>query len=90
MMTRKVCFLALAGLVSIQPVMAEDAAETSLTTENQKFSYALGMDIGRSLKQLNAKANINIEDFNKGLQDTLKGQKTLLTQKQAQQIKIQF
>ena len=50
-----------------------------------KFSYGLGMGIGQNLLSLGVK-NISIEDFVKGINDVLAGEKTALTHAEAQKV----
>lgn len=50
-----------------------------------KFSYGLGMGIGQNLLSMGVK-NISIEDFVKGINDVLAGEKTALTHAEAQKV----
>ena len=50
-----------------------------------KFSYGLGMCIGQNLLSMGVK-NISIEDFVKGINDVLAGEKTALTHAEAQKV----
>jgi len=64
------------------------AAPAPLTTKEQKFSYALGMDIGNkvgvSLKQQSLEVDPNL--ISQGLKDTMTGAKTRLTAEEAQAV----
>ncbi len=58
------------------------AAPVTLTTEQQKLSYAIGMSIAHSLK--NQPMEIDPSIVAQGLKDTLSGAKPLLTDQEAQ------
>ncbi len=60
------------------------AEPTELTNSLDKASYAIGMDIAISLKNNNVEANADI--LGKAIKDVLTGQKTLLTEQEAQSI----
>jgi FKBP-type peptidyl-prolyl cis-trans isomerase FklB len=67
---------------------AKTAAAPALTTRKQKFSYALGMDIGNkvgpSLKQQSVDVDPNL--VSQGLKDAMSGTKTRLTPEEAQAV----
>ena len=63
---------------------AKKATPLTLTTQQQKFSYAVGMSIGNSLKQ--NEAQVDPEIVARGLKDMLAGSSTLLTPQQAQDV----
>lgn len=73
--------LALA-LTAIQ-VKAQDTGTTgttgtdTLTTEKQKVSYAIGVQVAKGLK--NDKVDVDVPTLMKGLQDTLAGDKVLMS-----------
>lgn len=50
-----------------------------------KFSYGLGMGIGQNLASMGV-ANMNIEDFVKGIKDVLSGAKTEISHSEAQAV----
>ncbi|MBR3915658.1 MAG: FKBP-type peptidyl-prolyl cis-trans isomerase [Bacteroidaceae bacterium] len=50
-----------------------------------KFSYGLGMGIGQNLLSMGVK-NMNVEDFIKGINDVLKGEKLEMTHAEAQKV----
>ncbi len=60
---------------------AKSAAAPALTTQKDKFSYALGMNLGTSLHKQSVPVDPNI--LARGLKDALAGGKTLLTEDQA-------
>jgi FKBP-type peptidyl-prolyl cis-trans isomerase FklB len=60
---------------------AKTAAPLSLKTEKEKFSYALGMNIGSSMKRQGVSVDSAI--LARGLKDALAGGKTLLTEDEA-------
>ncbi|HLH09219.1 MAG TPA: FKBP-type peptidyl-prolyl cis-trans isomerase [Terriglobales bacterium] len=55
---------------------------TTLTTDKQKQSYAIGMSFGRSLKR--DSLDLDLDILMQGLKDTLAGNKMLLTDQEAQ------
>jgi FKBP-type peptidyl-prolyl cis-trans isomerase FklB len=67
---------------------AKSATATALTTRTQKFSYALGMDIGSkvgpSLKKQSVEVDPNL--VSQGLKDAMAGAKTRLTEQEAQAV----
>jgi len=67
---------------------AKSATATALTTRTQKFSYALGMDIGSkvgpSLKKQSVEVDPNL--VSQGLKDAMSGAKTRLTEQEAQAV----
>ncbi len=61
--------------------VAKSPAPLALTTPKDKFSYALGMNLGTSLHRQSVPVDPNI--LARGLKDSLAGGKTLLTEEQA-------
>lgn len=59
-----------------------------LTTDKQKVSYMVGMDLGRNLTQIQDELDVAI--LVQGLQDTLAGRPTKLTEEQANEVKQSF
>ncbi|MBX3725556.1 MAG: FKBP-type peptidyl-prolyl cis-trans isomerase [Xanthomonadales bacterium] len=59
-----------------------------LTTDRQKVSYMVGMDLGRNLTQIQDELDVAV--LVQGLQDTLAGRPTKLTEEQANQVKQDF
>jgi FKBP-type peptidyl-prolyl cis-trans isomerase FkpA/FKBP-type peptidyl-prolyl cis-trans isomerase FklB len=64
------------------------ADKKELKTETEKVSYAIGMDIGNSLKRLDA--DIDTNALRQGVQDVLKGEKTLMTQEEVMKTMQEF
>jgi FKBP-type peptidyl-prolyl cis-trans isomerase FklB len=60
---------------------AKSQAVPTLTTQKDKFSYALGMNLGTSLHKQSVDVDPNL--VLRGLKDSLSGGKTLLTEDQA-------
>jgi FKBP-type peptidyl-prolyl cis-trans isomerase FklB len=73
-----------AGTTAAKPT----AAATALTTRKQKFSYALGMNIGTGLGGNLKKQSVEVDPalVSQGLKDALAGTKTRLTQDEAQAV----
>jgi FKBP-type peptidyl-prolyl cis-trans isomerase len=62
---------------------ASSAAAGALTTDKQKASYALGMNIATGLSQQMKPGDIDNASLERGIKDTLAGAKPLLTAEQA-------
>lgn len=60
-------------------------ADKELETDEQKLSYALGLEIGTFLKGLGTE--IDLELFQRAIEDQLKGRKPLISPEEAAQIK---
>ena len=67
---------------------ATPPAASEFKTPGEKLSYAIGMDVGTRMKDL--QADIDLKVFMRGLEDTMKGNKPLLTQEEAFQVKKEF
>jgi FKBP-type peptidyl-prolyl cis-trans isomerase len=67
---------------------AKSAAAPALTTRKQKFSYALGMNIGAGLGANLKKQSVDVDSnlISQGLKDAISGGKTRLTQEEAQAV----
>jgi FKBP-type peptidyl-prolyl cis-trans isomerase FkpA len=59
-----------------------------LTTEKQKVSYMVGMDVGRNLGQI--KDEIDVDVLVQGMKDAMAGGETKLTPEQANEVKQAF
>jgi len=66
----------------------EKAPQLELKSPSAKLSYALGLEIGSSLKRI--QTNINLAAFVRGLEDMVKGRTPLLTPQQATAVKKDF
>ena len=77
------------GAIAQEPVKA-DAAKPAPTVKVDKHSIStmIGMDIGRGLTQI--KDDIDIKAVEQALEQTLKGEKTSLTQEEALQVRQEF
>ncbi len=60
---------------------AENENKAELTTASEKAGYAVGLDIGASLKRF--ESGIELKALFRGIEDSLKGNKPLLTQEEA-------
>jgi len=67
---------------------ATGAEESKFKTPQEELSYVLGMDMGASLKRLGT--DVDLKTLMQGLEHTLKGEQTLLTSEQANNIKQAF
>ncbi|MBX3701836.1 MAG: FKBP-type peptidyl-prolyl cis-trans isomerase [Dokdonella sp.] len=77
------------GAIAQEPAKA-DAAKAAPTVKVDKHSIStmIGMDIGRGLTQI--KDDIDIKIVEQALEQTLKGDKTSLTQEEALQVRQEF
>lgn len=77
-------YLMIAALLSgIGANVTAKAAEGAKKELKDSLSYAIGMDVGGNLKEL----NIDLPTFYRGLEDIMKGKTPLLTEEQAKEIK---
>lgn len=63
---------------------ASDSSNGQFANDNAKRSYALGMDIGNSLKDL--PIDIDLDQLNQGVKDVVSGNKTKLTKEELQSV----
>lgn len=61
---------------------ASKTDSSALKTDKEKFSYALGMNLGSGLHKQGVEIDSNV--FARGVKDAIEGGKTLLTQEEAQ------
>jgi FKBP-type peptidyl-prolyl cis-trans isomerase len=80
-------WLPILGLALALTACGKDG-KSSLNTDTEKFSYAIGMDIGRSLKRLDTE--IDVAALRQGVQDVLDDKETLLTQEQVVEVMTSF
>ena len=73
------------GCVAMQAGFAAQTqqASTTLKTENDRASYTIGVDMGKSLQAQKLKLNIDL--LAQGIKDGMAGGKFLMTQKEMQQ-----
>lgn len=64
------------------------AEKADLQTEEQKFSYAMGLSLGKYFKELEEKFDLNL--VQEGIKDGYGGEKTLLTDAESQEIQQAF
>jgi FKBP-type peptidyl-prolyl cis-trans isomerase len=76
---------ALALALCLLTFAAEEEKAPALETSSAKFSYALGLEIGASLKRL--QTEIDFAALTRGVEDSLKGRKPLLTPQEAAEVK---
>ncbi|MDQ6961399.1 MAG: FKBP-type peptidyl-prolyl cis-trans isomerase [Mariprofundaceae bacterium] len=67
--------------------MPSIAAESTLKTDNEKLSYAIGMDIGKSIQAM--KLNLDLDVFLKGVKSATEGS-ALMTDAEAREIRQSF
>jgi FKBP-type peptidyl-prolyl cis-trans isomerase FklB len=71
-----------------QTPAAKSPATPALTTKKDRFSYALGMNLGSNLKKQNVPVNEAL--FARGLKDSMAGAKTLLTEDEARAVMMEM
>ncbi|MHC4871548.1 MAG: FKBP-type peptidyl-prolyl cis-trans isomerase [Planctomycetota bacterium] len=59
------------------------AADKKLVTEDEKFSYSIGMDVAKSLQSLKGTVNVDVNLIVKGLLDSVSGKPGALTDQEA-------
>jgi FKBP-type peptidyl-prolyl cis-trans isomerase len=89
---RKVVIV-LIGLVILLPFLSlatdeEKAADVELKSYEQKLSYMLGQQIGNNIKE--SPTEIDVDIFVRGIKDSLKGNKSLLSDEETNQIRQEF
>ncbi len=90
-MNKKILVVAMLGLgLSACNQAAEKSVEqtVALDSEAQKFSYAMGMDVGKSLKNLDAE--VDADAFALAVKDVLAGNEAKLPEEVAANIKQTF
>jgi FKBP-type peptidyl-prolyl cis-trans isomerase len=75
-------------LLACNTAGAEDKQPVELTTDNQKLSYALGLDLGAYFKNLGE--DIDLEVLHQGVADAYTGNKPLLSAEDAAEIQQKF
>ena len=71
-------------IMTALPALASAQAAPALTTEKDRLSYAMGMDLGAQLKTRSVEIDPAV--FGRGLADALAGGKTLLTEDEAKAV----
>jgi FKBP-type peptidyl-prolyl cis-trans isomerase FklB len=66
------------------PAAKSHAAAPALTTQKDRFSYALGMNLGTNLRKQSVPVSADL--FARGLRDSLAGGKTLMTEDEARAV----
>jgi len=69
------------------PALAADEP-SALKTQPDKFSYSIGLSVGRNLK--GQSIEVDLDKFMLGLRDALKGEKQLLTDDQVKEVMFAF
>lgn len=75
-------------LLLVTEAVAEDQKAVALTTDTQKLSYALGLDLGAYFKNLGE--DIDLEVMFNGVTDSYKGNKPLMSAEDAAEIQQKF
>ena len=81
---------ATAAKTSAKPAAKPGAPAATLKTDKEKFSYAVGMSIGASMRKQGANDETEAAIVALGLKDGLSGSKTLLTEEEAKAILTAF
>jgi FKBP-type peptidyl-prolyl cis-trans isomerase FklB len=81
--------LALASMAFVLPSMAQDTPEPiTLETDKDKVSYALGTQIGQTLKQ--AEAEVSLDLLRRGVEDVLANREPALAPEEIQRVMFAF
>lgn len=83
-----IAFLVFAGIRGLAVAQAQAAPANALPSFEDQLSYAIGLDIGRSL--LADKMPVKLEIVARGMADGLKKSQPLLTDEQAQAVMAKF
>ena len=75
-------------LLTLNAAVAEDKKPVELNTDNQKLSYALGLDLGAYFKNLGEEIDLDI--MHQGVLDAYQGNKPLLSAEDAAEIQQKF
>ncbi len=94
-MNKMMAALAVAGLLAAcqaggggEKSAAQGSAGVDLSSESAKLGYAIGMDVGKSLKSLGAE--IDLAAFNAAVSDRIAGRKPALDEAEASKVKQDF
>jgi FKBP-type peptidyl-prolyl cis-trans isomerase FklB len=83
--------LSIGGLLLTACNQAEGGASRTLTTDKDKVSYAIGLDIGRSFKQQSLGLDeVDLAKVRVGIEDVLKEVKPMLTDSQLNVVMMSF
>jgi FKBP-type peptidyl-prolyl cis-trans isomerase len=85
LMNRIVAVALVAGLAAACNKQDPASGDTELATDPQKFGYAIGVDIGKSLTPV--KDEVDVNALIAGLQETLAGKEARLTDEVREQVK---
>lgn len=77
-----------AGLVAVAQAQDEEAMPEQLDSETKQFSYVVGMDVGKSLKNLGT--DLDLDTVIMAIRDVMGGEEVLLNEEQANQLKQSF
>ncbi len=75
-------------LLTLLPFVTTAQQKASLKSQKDKVSYAIGLDIGRNLKRQLIDVDLNL--LMQGLKDGMRDAKTLLSDKEAQEVMMTF
>ena len=64
-----------------------ESGKPDLSTEAAKFSYALGLEIGASLKNINENTELDLTILSRAIKDNLNSKEPLLSQEEANEVK---
>ncbi len=85
-MNVRVLIISLCMVLAVSPAFGAEKAE--LKTQKDKVSYAIGMDMGNSLKKNSIE--VDPEMLVKGMRDALSGGKTLMTEQEVRETLVAF
>ena len=88
-MSRHLSVVLLLVIFAPAVLTAQDTdSKQTLKTDQEKFSYAVGMDMGASAKRLGE--DLDVDALTQGVKDALEGKRTLLAEEELNSIKTEF
>lgn len=70
--------------------MPPQSSTNSKQTDMEKISYALGLNIGRQLKQMGLAGSLSVKDFSEAIEDVLAGRPLQMSAAEGQQVLNSF
>jgi FKBP-type peptidyl-prolyl cis-trans isomerase FkpA len=89
--TPRILAAALAALLAVACAPKDGASGTSsLSTDQEKFGYAIGVDIGKSLSQAQVKEDLDVVALVDGIEETLAGKEPRLDDETREKVKMEM
>jgi FKBP-type peptidyl-prolyl cis-trans isomerase FkpA len=89
--TPRILAAALVALLAVACAPKDGASGTSsLSTDQEKFGYAIGVDIGKSLSQAQVKEDLDVVALVDGIEETLAGKEPRLDDETREKVKMEM